>query len=223
MTEAELQELISDSPILYHMAERGSWESICGRGLLSTSALLDLYGVSGDQREAIESARRPTKVLIASKGKSTAVIRDQIPLNEKKLRRCLPEHLAPSDWYRLLNTKVFFWLTRERLQRLTNAKAYSNRSHDVIEVDTQSLIKAHRDRIWLCQINSGNTSHVPAPRDETTFKRIGDYPYDRRRRRSDRVVELAMDHSVPDIVEHVSRVVVMRGTAVERELFRRAD
>lgn len=31
MTEKELEELISDSPTLYHMAERGSWTSIRDR------------------------------------------------------------------------------------------------------------------------------------------------------------------------------------------------
>ena len=45
MTETELEELLSDCPTLYHMAEDRSWPSIRHRGLLSTTALLDLYGV----------------------------------------------------------------------------------------------------------------------------------------------------------------------------------
>ena len=36
-------------PRLYHMAEAGSWESVKRHGLLSTTALLDLFEVSGDR------------------------------------------------------------------------------------------------------------------------------------------------------------------------------
>ncbi|MEG9861289.1 MAG: hypothetical protein V6Z81_02105 [Parvularculales bacterium] len=50
MTEEELEELIENCPKLYHMAERGSWSSIEKQGLFSTSALLDLYGYTGEER-----------------------------------------------------------------------------------------------------------------------------------------------------------------------------
>lgn len=222
MTEEELDELISDCPTLFHMAERGSWESIRERGLLSTAALLELYGVSGAKREAIESMRRPNSVTLEANELPTAVIRDQIPMTDERLIRCLPPHITPTDWYRLLNCKVFFWLTRERLHRLTGGRTYRNTSHDVLEIDTRSLIDAHRDRIWLCPMNSGNTFPIPHPRDETTFLRIADYPYHlwrQKRKRGERVVELAVDHSVPDLLQFVSRVVVMRGEEIVQELY----
>jgi hypothetical protein len=41
------------------MAEVGTWLSIRERGLLSTSALLDLYGIEGEERRRIESCNRP--------------------------------------------------------------------------------------------------------------------------------------------------------------------
>lgn len=222
MTEEELEEVITDCPRLFHMAERGSWNSIQERGLLSTSALLDLYEIDGPPREAIESERRPTGVSLDIEGLPTAVVRDQIPMTDSDLRRCLPEHLTPRDWYELLNSKVFFWLTRDRLHRLTGAKAYKDKSHDVIEVNTRSLIEAHRDQIWLCPMNSGNTKPMPHPRDETTFLRIVDYPYCHwrpRRKRGERIVELAVDYAVPELSQYVTRVLVMRGTEVEQELY----
>lgn len=222
MTEEELEEVIVHCPVLFHMAERGSWDSIRERGLLSTSALLDLYGVSGPERQAIESHRRPTSVPLDAHGLPRAVVRDQIPMDDARLRRCLPAHITPKDWYELLNTKVFFWFTRDRLHRLTGGKTYRNTSHDVIEVNTRSLIMAHRDSIWFCPMNSGNTKPVPHPRNESTFSRIVDYPYQhwrRKRRRGERVVELAVDYSVPDLIQHVTRAVVMRGTIVEHEIY----
>ena len=60
----EFERLISRYPTLYHMAEDGSWESIRKHGLLSTSALLDKFEIEGEERLAIESARRPEIVRI---------------------------------------------------------------------------------------------------------------------------------------------------------------
>ncbi len=222
MTKDELEELITDCPTLFHMAERGSWNSINEKGLLSTTALLDLYQVKGQARRKIESERRSTSVALNTAGLPQAIVRDQIPMDDAGLRRCLPKHLTPSDWYELLNTKVFFWLTRDRLHRLTGAKAYRKKPHDVIEIDSKSLIQAHIDHIWLCPMNSGNTKPFPHPRDETTFSRVSDYPYKSwrsKRKRGERVVELAIDHSVPDLRKFVTRVVVVQGTEILQELY----
>jgi hypothetical protein len=217
VTEAELEELIKECPTLYHMAERGSWASIKQFGLMSTSALLDHYSIIPPKRTEIESQHRPRSVEVTGDGLPRAVVRDQIPMSDSGLRRALPNRLSPADWYELLNKKAFFWLSEKRLHKLTNAKAYRNNEHDVLEIDTRSLIAAHRDAIWLCPINSGCTKPMPHPRDETIFARISDYPYSHwreRRGRQERVVELAVDHSVEDIRDHVKRAVVMRGTEV---------
>ncbi len=217
MTEVEIEELIASCPTLYHMAERGSWESIKHYGLLSTSALLDHYSIQPPRRTEIEARHRPESVELNKYGLPRAVVRDQIPMSDEGLKRALPSRLSPSDWYKLLNHKVFFWLSENRLHKLTNAKTYRDQEHDVLEVDTRSLIKAHRNEIWLCPINSGCTKPMPHPRDETIFARIEDYQYAywrERRSRQERVVELAVDYSVQDIRDHVRRVVVKRGTEV---------
>ena len=214
MTEEEIEELIAHCPTLYHMAERGSWPAIKERGLLSTSALLDVYEVGQPRRDEIEKQHRPRSVEVGSNTLPTAVIRDQIPMSDAGLARCLPERLSPSDWYALLNAKAFFWLSEERLHKLTGAKAYRDKEHDVLEVDTLSLIRAHRNAIWFCPINSGCTKPFPHPRDQTIFSRIPDYPYAawcKKRKPGERVVELAVDHSAPDIRDHVKRVVVKKG------------
>ena len=215
MTEEELNELVSNCPTLYHMAERGSWPAIRDYGLLSTTALLDLYNIDGPPRERIERRHRPTCVPIKGEGLPGAVVRDQIPMSDAGLERALPARIKPSDWYALLNAKVFFWLSLERLHKLTGAKSYRDVEHDVLEVDAKTLIAAHRERIWLCPINSGCTKPIPHPRDERAFLRIADYPYAHwrdRRKRTERAVELAIDYSVPDIADHVKRVVAKRGS-----------
>jgi hypothetical protein len=223
VSEGELDELLSTCPVLYHMAEGGSWPSIVERGLLSTAALLDLYGVSGRERLLIEERHRPAGITLTHPVLPKAVIRDQLPMDDAGLRRCLPPHLAPSDWYRLLNQKVFFWLTRDGLLRLLGAEAYRANAHDVLEVDARLLVRAYFDAIWLSPMNSGCTKPMPHPRGDQTFLRIGDYPYAewrRKRRRGERVVELAVDYAVRDISSYVRRVVVMRNTEELEEVYR---
>ena len=136
VTEAEIAEMLKDCPTLYHMAERNTWPSIQEHGLMSTSALLDRYGIAGAERDAIEAARRPASVSLERESYGRAVVRDQFPMDDKGLTRCLQDGLTPPDWYRLLNAKVFFWLTQDRLSRLLNAGLYRLEEHDVLEVDS---------------------------------------------------------------------------------------
>ena len=224
MTDAELAEMLDDCPKLYHMAERGSWPSIKKFGLQSTMALLDRFHVAGEERESIEAKRRPTSVTLERSGAERAVVRDQFPMDDKGLRRCLQDDLSPADWYRLLNAKVFFWLTRDRLLRLLNAGLYRLAEHDVLTLDCASLVAAYAEKIWLCPINSGCTKPFPHPRGMATFQRIADYPYANfraTRRRGERVVELAIDYAVPDVAKFVTNVVRMRSDAELEVLFER--
>lgn len=221
MTENELHRLLRDCPLLWHMAEAGSWPSIRERGLLSTSALLDQFGVTGEQREAIEAQQRPQSAIL-SDALGRAMIRDNKPLGQEALASLLDDDLVPRDWYRLLNQRVFFWLKYERLTTLM--KAYPGRSHDVLEVDAASLVAAHRDNITLSPINSGAIGRARARRGRRTFSPIDAYPYEHwRGKRSprDRVVELAVLGGVPDIARHVTRVVRMRDGVEEAVLFER--
>lgn len=175
MNEADLIELF---PRLWHMAEDESWPSIEAQGLLSTTALVDLYGIEGNVRIRIISQRRPRSIPISRDGLPDAVIRDQIPMTNSALKKCLNDGLTPSEWYAMLNGKVFFWLSQERLRRLLGAKAYRDKTQTVLTVDTASLVKAHGHRISLSPINSGSTIMNPQPRGFDTFLPIDKYPFD---------------------------------------------
>jgi hypothetical protein len=116
-----LKEIAELHPRLYHMAEHGSWPSIRENGLLSTTALLDLYAIKGESRATIESTLRKNMVQVKGKKGETAWIRDQRPMSGQKLAGCLRDGLTPTDWYRMLNGRVFFWLTEARLETLLAA------------------------------------------------------------------------------------------------------
>ena len=222
MTNDELEELLVDCPRLYHMAERGSWPSIAQHGLLSTSSLLDLYEVEGNEREAIEAAHRPESIPIRTAELAPAVVRDQKPMSDRGLANCLKDGLTPTERDKILNSKVFFWLTEDRLLRLLNAKTYRDSEHDILVLDSRSLVGANRDKVWLCPMNSGCTKPFPHPRGISTFKRIPDYPYaewKRKRKAGERVVELCVEDGVAEISEHVVEVKRMSGKSLVRPIF----
>ena len=60
-------------------------------------------------------------------------------MSESALKKCL-NGMTPTEWYRLLNSKVFFWLTAERVTRLLSARAYRKREHTVLTIDTARLL-----------------------------------------------------------------------------------
>ena len=216
MVVVEIESLISQYPRLYHMAERGSWNSIKKFGLLCTTALLDLYEVGGAFRHQIESEHRPESISIQKVGMADAVVRDQKPMSDSGLVRALPKTMTPKDWYEILNRKTFFWTSENRLHRLLGAKAYSHLEHDVITIDTESLVSVHRDNVKLCPYNSGCTKPMPRERDESIFSSLADYDIEKwaSRPRWDRIVELCVEGGVPDVNDHVVSVTRMKGKEI---------
>lgn len=193
MTE---DEFVMRYPRLWHMAADGSWPSIQKLGLLSTQALLDLYGVNGAAHEAIYSRRRPQCVTISAPGKEDAVIRDQKPMTDTGLIKCLQDGLSPRDWYEHLNSKTFFWLSRDRLRRLLGARAYRKTPQVVLTLDTASLLRKHADRVQLARINTGATLYTPQARGKDTFKAIADFSP------KQVAVELTVEGGVKDVRDH---------------------
>jgi hypothetical protein len=193
-----VERLVAKFPRLYHMAQDGSWPSISAHGLLSTSALLDLYGVHGEER-ATESAWRPGSVTLSHPSLGPAVIRDQRPLRPALLARCLTEGMTPAQWYGLLNARVFFWVSEDNLRVLRNAVAYRDAPQSILVVDTARLTERYLDEIQLSSINSGSILRGGAARGPRTFRSVEEHD-------SLRVVELAVLGAVPDITDVVLRV-----------------
>ena len=210
---ATAKELIDQYPRLYHMAEQGSWDSIQRHGLLSTTALLDLFEKSGCERMRLESEWRPRSVSIEHEEHGTAVIRDQRPMPPDALKAVLKD-ATPSEWYKLINRKTFFWPTQERLRRLLNAQLYRGRAHDVIIVDTRALVELHQDDITLSRINSGFALFRRGRRGSNTFKSIKEYQHKE-------VVEVAVEYLVPNIADLAVSVEQWKGSALQEVVWQR--
>ncbi len=194
--------LIERYPHIYHMTAADSWEAIKAHGILSTSAILDLLGINGGKRAQIERSIRPQSVTLTDPHHGTFVIRDQKPMSEVALERCL-DGLTVSGWLRELNRRVFFWLTEGRLEKLRTARAHRDRPHLVLTFDTRTIVEKFGSSITLSPINTGSTLYDAPIRGNKTFYSIEDYPFEERRRSrgtANAIAELALMRSLPNVM-----------------------
>lgn len=217
-------ELLRLYPKVFHMAEPQAWPMIERHGLRSTQALLDLFEIPTATQQVLTRAHRPKGVPIAHPEHGSAVVRDQIPLHPRKLAACLQDGTTVAEFLELLNNRVFFWLQEVRLERLLRARAYRDREHLVITVDTARLLDhVGDDRVTLSRINTGSTVFKAAPRSRHTFKSIQDYPHPVRTRPSTSgadIAELCVLGHVPGVTQVADHVEV-RGPSGRRTVWER--
>jgi hypothetical protein len=194
-------------PHVYHLAEAVNWPLIQRDGLLSASRLLAAAKLTKPERHTLGRMQRTNHTRLVS----GAEIRDQRPMPEAALKSCLVG-MEPTEWYALLNSKVFFWLDVDRLNR--QHKACGSRPQVVLTVDLTKLLEAHQDQAFFSPINTGYARRKPAIRGQATFvpyatwlesgwaseaKALGTTP----RSRSHEPVEVTIRDAVPDVMEYV--------------------
>jgi len=200
-----VSELISTYPRVFHSASGLAWPSIKQHGLLSTERLLHLFDVSPERQKELLTQRRSKSVKLAAPGLPSAVIRDQKPM------KFLEEKIEPGgsveSFLTAINSRVFFWPSVERLERLRNAKEYRNVEQVILHLDTKMLVERYECQIELCRFNSGAITQRNHPlRSRESWVAIGRYPHSEYRRRHGRVgalAEVTVLDAVPDVLELV--------------------
>jgi hypothetical protein len=215
-------ELVSHYPVLHHMAEQDSWPRIQHIGLRTTAQLVDACAPDPATRDAILNQRRAESFELIHPVVGAITVRDQKPLKAHNLKLV---DVTAEEFYRLLNSRVFMWATPERLARLLGARSYRNSVHDVLVLDTRSVVEAHADNIRLTCMNTGSTIFPSAPpRGAASFMTIEEFPFAdlrRRRRLQDTVVELCVIDGVDNVQDHVLRVERRQGGTVVDTICRR--
>ena len=105
---------------------------------------------------------------------------------------------------RELSQVLFFWPTRDRLDRML--RAYLDQHEQaVFEIETARFLDRYRDQIELSHINSGYASlaYKPAPRGSATFQRLADYADSSK----NAIAEITVLGGAPDIFACTIRVV----------------
>ncbi len=208
----ELAQFIATCPRVYHASSALAWPSIERLGLLSTARLLEVFDVDTKRQQALLAHPRLRSTALRRQGLEPAVIRDQKPM------KFLAEKIEPghsvSEFLTAINSRVFFWPTRERLERLRNAREYRNQAQVVIHVDTRLLVERYEQQIQLCRFNSGAITQRNHPmRSRESWIPIRHFPYEEYRSRYGRsgaLAEVTVLDAVPDVldiaikVEHLS-------------------
>jgi hypothetical protein len=143
----------------YHLVDERNWASIQAHGLLSTKRLATASGYDLQQLRQ----HRATGLALAS----GIPIRDQSPMPPAVLGKYLQDGLSPEDWYDLLNSKVFFWLDPDRLNR--QRRACGAAPQRVLVIDAARMLEKHGGRAAVTAINTGNAMRAAASRGLSTF------------------------------------------------------
>jgi hypothetical protein len=148
---------------LYHLAETTNIESILQRGLMSTEQLLIVAEIPEFERAAMLRSHRPANVQLPN----GILIRDQKPMPPKALAGALDDCLEPADWYAMLNSFVFLWPDKQRMER--QRIACGSRPQALLTFDAQALLRDFGTDAFVSPINSGNARRKPARRDSNTL------------------------------------------------------
>lgn len=146
----------------FHFVDRANWAAVQAQGLCSTDELLR-RGAFGAEVDAAVRAHRPQGVTLPD----GCYIRDQRPMPPQALARCLDPGLAPSDWYALLNSCVFFWLGPDRVER--HRAALGNRPQVLLTFDARALAASYEAAAHVTPFNTGSAMRKAAARGLRTL------------------------------------------------------
>ena len=192
-------------PTLYHVAWPEARDRIREEGLLSPLALAESLGLSEADREAVLSGTRPVITTLAP----DVILNDNSPLQSGPLLRCLRNGLAPDDWKRALNSRVFLFTKGREARAFANAAASRDRARDVWAFDGLAFVEHFLDRMEVTPFNTGATTRKPPMRDLSTFAPVAGLDFEEWRMRRaragekttpDTVREVCVRHSAPDAV-----------------------
>ncbi|KAA1399645.1 hypothetical protein ESP70_002470 [Aeromicrobium ginsengisoli] len=190
------------------MAAQSAWPSIREHGLLSAEGLADLYRVRGAKRHALLGEVRRESITLKRLGMSPAIVRDQKPM--KFIHEKIEAGSTLEQYLAAINARVFFWPTRERLERLTRSREYADQPKVVLHVSTSALVDRYGELIELCRFNSGAvTQKNHPPRGHQSWVPVRDYRYDEHRAAhgpDGALAEVTVRGSVPDVLDIVTEI-----------------
>jgi hypothetical protein len=207
----DLEKFYTCRPVIYHMAQADAWPQIKRHGLLSTQILLDRLQLTNEERATIANERKCKSVPRRNASFGLVTLRDQCPLNEKKLEKALEPGTTVIEWSSLLNRRVFFWAQKKSLDGFLGAKNYRHHPQLVIAVNTRKLFEAYKGKIEVADINTGSLLYNPALRGKDTFQPIATYARYKKRQ----IVEVTVLDGVPDFTNFVKRAVRREPTGSE--------
>jgi hypothetical protein len=172
----DIDKFIERFPYLYHLTSKQNAENIIEKKILySANSLIDMSKKSVDAE--VKTHKRLTHYILNVNGTQIS-LRDQRPISEVALPKCLTDGWSVGDFLYHLNDRVFMWPTLERLGR--HFKRYEKEKPIIFRFSTEEMLQSN-PHVKFCRLNSGATrpnSHLEgiAPeRGPNTFLSAKDY------------------------------------------------
>lgn len=167
----DINKFIALRPYLYHLTDRDNLPLILEYGkLLSTRRIIELSNNPGNIPINTKRRSKHEKIIV---GNHVISIRDQKPISELNLAKCLTNGWDCARFYSHLNDRVFMWSKPGYLNNHYNT--YKHEEPIILRFNTD-LVIAMNPHVKFCRLNSGATrssSHhngAPPPRGMDTFK-----------------------------------------------------
>ena len=148
----DIEKFIKERPYLYHLTSKtNSTHIIAQKQLYSANELIKM--AKDKSNLSIGRQKRLTHCELIIKG-APYYLRDQRPISEKALAKCLTDGWDVGDFLHHLNERVFMWPTLERLWRHFNR--YKPEKPVIFRFPTREIISAN-PHVEFCRLNSGAT------------------------------------------------------------------
>lgn len=148
----EIEKFIKERPYLYHLTRKSNVDLIIAENKIYSAN--ELIKMSKDKTHSpIQRHKRIDHYEVVIGG-SSYWLRDQRPISEKALSKCLTDGWSVGDFLYHLNDRVFMWPTLDRLWRHFNR--YEHEKPVILRFPTQELF-AKNSHVLFCRLNSGAT------------------------------------------------------------------
>lgn len=148
----DIKKFIAERPFLYHLtSQENAKRIITQKKLYSTNKLIDLSGNPDYQRVKRERRIGHKEIII---NKESYFLRDQRPISELALSKCLTHNWKVEDFLAYLNNRVFMWPTLDRLWR--HYDRYAAERPIIFRFSTNQIIELNNHAMF-CRLNSGAT------------------------------------------------------------------
>lgn len=148
----DIQKFIISRPYLYHLTSSQNADNISStKNLFSANTLIDM--TNDESLQGVKRARRAEHQTIVI-GENTFFLRDQRPISEKALAKCLTNNWSVGDFLFHLNDRVFMWPTLDRLWK--HFTRYEQERPIIFRFSTSDIIEAN-PHVKFCRLNSGAT------------------------------------------------------------------
>ena len=156
--------LVARFPRLWHATYPGGWDGISSSGLRTAADLL-AEGGRADEAGAL---------------RSEAVTLDSATLREQTCNRPDPspylDNMTVPEWWTLLNSRSYYFVDREAVDRLGEASLERGIAQEVITFETRRLLGPVADHIEVTTINASVFPRATGPaRGRGTFQPLADY------------------------------------------------